>query len=96
MMIAGLVLAGVPAGVLGSEQTLAAADVGTAAVAKVACSCVFVEARDLAACLQDAPPGFEGISVNVDASRRVVTASVLGVISRRAKHTGDFGCTILP
>lgn len=72
------------------------AAVGPAAMAKVACSCVFVERRELAACRADDPPGFEGISVEIDRSRQVATGSVMGVISRTAVFTSQYGCTLEP
>lgn len=72
------------------------AAVGAAAMAKVACSCVFVEQRELAACRADDPPGFEGISVEIDRSRQVATGSVMGVISRTAVFTSQYGCTLEP
>ncbi len=72
------------------------AAVGAAAMAKVACSCVFVEQRELAACRADDPPGFEGISVEIDRSRQVATGSVMGMISRTAVFTSQYGCTLEP
>jgi len=72
------------------------AAVGAAAMAKVACSCVFVEQRDLAACRADDPPGFEGVSVEIDRSRQVATGSVMGVLRRTAVYTSQYGCTLEP
>ncbi len=72
------------------------AAVGAAAMAKVACSCVFVEHREIAACRADDPPGFEGISVEIDRSRQVARGSVMGVVSRTAVYTSQYGCTLEP
>ena len=72
------------------------AAVGAAAMAKVACSCVFVEQRDLGACRADDPPGFEGVSVEIDRARQVATGSVIGVIRRTAVYTSQYGCTLEP
>lgn len=72
------------------------AAVGAAAMAKVSCSCVFVEERELAACRADDPPGFESVSVEIDRARKVATGSVLGVIRRTAVYTSQYGCTLGP
>lgn len=72
------------------------AAIGAAAMAKVTCSCVFVEERALAACRADDPPGFEGVSVEIDRARKVATGSVLGVIRRTAVYTSQYGCTLEP
>jgi hypothetical protein len=78
-------------------QTSIAADVGAAAMAKVVCSCVFVDGRTLDACRRDDPPGFESIAVSVDTASRVATGVVLGgLVSRRAKYSEEFGCTLEP
>lgn len=72
------------------------AGVAAAAMAKVACSCVFVGGRDLRDCRADDPPGFEQIAVEIDASARAATASAFGLITRRASHTDAYGCTLEP
>ena len=77
-------------------QTSIAADVGAAAVAKVICSCVFVEGRSLESCQADQPPGFDKIQVTVDATARTATGSVFGVIARRATFSEQYGCTLEP
>lgn len=80
-----------------AHQTSVAADVGAAAMAKVVCSCVFVDGRTLDACRKDDPPGFESISVSVDAAKRVATGAVLGgLVSRRATYSEAYGCTLEP
>lgn len=72
------------------------AGVGAAAMAKVACSCVFVEGRSIAECRADDPPGFDGINVSIDESTKSVTGTVLGLIRRTAKFNTDYGCTLEP
>ena len=60
--VAALLLAG------GGAYAMRVADqagVGAAAMAKVACSCVFVDGRSLEACRADDPPGFEQIAVEI-------------------------------
>jgi len=75
---------------------LASARVGAAAIAKVSCSCMFVESRDLRECRKDNPPGFEGVAVSVDSVKKSVTGSVLGIVHRTATFTADYGCTLEP
>jgi hypothetical protein len=78
-------------------QTSVSADVGAAAMAKVVCSCVFVDGRSLESCRKDDPPGFEQISVEIDAARLSATGSVLGgLIKRRASYSEEYGCTLEP
>ena len=77
-------------------NTMDAAAVGAAAMAKVTCSCVFVEQRTLAACRSDDPPGFEGIDVRIDEAGKAATASVMGLLHRRAVYSSSYGCTLEP
>ena len=77
-------------------QTSISADVGAAAMAKVTCSCVFVDRRTLESCRGDDPPGFEQISVSVDMRARMATGTVAGVVSRRATFNERYGCTLEP
>jgi hypothetical protein len=78
-------------------QMSVSADVGAAATAKVTCSCVFVDGRSLEACRKDDAPGFDQVSVAVDAQARSVTGSVVGgLIVRRATYSEAYGCTLEP
>ena len=86
----------VSAGGYGLWQTSIAADVGAAAMAKVACSCVFVDRRPLESCRADDPPGFEQVSVTLDMQARTATGTAAGVISRRAAYSEAYGCTLEP
>ena len=79
-----------------ASNLLASARVGAAAMAKVSCSCVFVESRDLLECRKDNPPGFDGMAVSVDPAKKSVTGSVLGIVHRTATYTADYGCTLEP
>jgi hypothetical protein len=72
------------------------AGVGAAAMAKVACSCVFVDGRSLASCRADDPPGFEGVAVAIDTTAKTATGSVFGLIKRRATYSEAYGCTLEP
>jgi hypothetical protein len=80
----------------GVWQTSISADVGAAAIAKVVCSCVFVDGRTLESCRADDPPGFEQISVTVDPKTRSATGTVGGLVSRRATFSEAYGCTLEP
>ena len=80
----------------GLWQTSIAIAVGAAAVAKVICSCVFVDGRTLESCRADDPPGFEQVSVTIDPKTRSATGTVGGMISRRATFSEAYGCTLEP
>ena len=77
-------------------QMSISADVGAAAMAKVTCSCVFVDGRTLESCRGDYPPGFEQVSVSVDMKARTATGTVVGLLSRRATFNEGYGCTLAP
>jgi hypothetical protein len=78
-------------------QTSVAAGVGASAMAKVICSCVFVDGRSLASCRTDDPPGFEQVSVEIDEATKSATGSVIGgLITRRASYSEAYGCTLDP
>ena len=72
------------------------ASVGAAAMAKVVCSCVFVDERALDACRRDDPPGFETIPVTIEASSKTATSTLFGIVSRRATYREETGCTLDP
>jgi hypothetical protein len=96
-LVVGLILAGLAAaGGYAVWQVSIAADVGAAAIAKVVCSCVFVEGRTMESCRADDPPGAERATATVDEKERTVTGSVGGIISRRASYSEKFGCTLEP
>ena len=77
-------------------RTAIAADVGAASIAKVECSCIFVDGRSLAACRADDPPGSERVQASVDEAAESVTGSVFGIIRRRAAYQEGFGCVLEP
>jgi hypothetical protein len=72
------------------------ADVAAAAMAKVICSCVFVDNRSLDSCRADDPPGFEQVGVEVDDAAKTATGRLLGFIARRATYSPQYGCTLEP
>ena len=77
-------------------NAVGAASVGAAAMAKVTCSCVFVELRSLQSCQSDNPPGFEGITVEIDERDHAASASVMGLLHRRAVYSSSYGCALEP
>lgn len=80
----------------GVWQTSVSADVGAAALAKVICSCVFVDRRTLESCRADDPPGFDAVQVSVDMKARTATGTAGGLVSRRATYSEAYGCTLEP
>ncbi len=77
-------------------RTSLAADVGAAAMAKVVCSCVFVDGRSLASCRADDPPGFESVAVTIDDKAKTATGVLFGIIKRRATYQEGYGCVLEP
>jgi hypothetical protein len=98
MRIVGGSIAALLVGALGygAWQTSISADVGAAAMAKTICSCVFVQGRTREACRADDPPGFEAVSVTIDAAARTATGTAGGLVSRRATYSEQYGCTLEP
>jgi imidazole glycerol phosphate synthase subunit HisF len=79
----------------GIDAVRVADQAGAATMAKVACSCVFVDGRALA-CRADDPPGFGGVAVSIDPAAKTATGSVFGLITRRATYSEAYGCTLEP
>lgn len=92
--IAALVLLG--AGGAYGYRLAGQADVAAAAIAKVTCSCVFVDNRSLDSCRADDPPGFEGVVVDIDETAKTATGRLLGFVARRATYTPLYGCALDP
>jgi hypothetical protein len=84
------------AGGVYATRTADQAGVGAAAMAKVACSCVFVDGRTLEACRADDPPGFEQVAIEIDEKGKSATGRVLGIVTRRATYSEAYGCTLEP
>jgi hypothetical protein len=95
-IIAAVVVLVLSGGVYFAWRTSVEAGVGAAAMAKVVCSCVFVDGRSLESCRADDPPGFEGIPVTIDKTAMTATGALFGVVRRRAKYSPDYGCTLQP
>ncbi len=92
-LVSAVVLAVLIALVLGPARRMAAdAEVGARAVAKTACSCVFIAERPLEECRKDDPPGFELVRASVDEEEKRISASVFWLIRAEARYRGAEGC----
>lgn len=72
------------------------AGVAAAAIAKVSCSCVFIDGRTLDACRADDPPGFEQVAVEIDEKTKASVGRMFGIVVRRATYSETYGCTLEP
>lgn len=92
LLIIGVLVVLIGAGVWSSKDVVATARVGTVYVAKQTCSCLFVAGRPLDSCYTD----FDDEAVrplDVSVSQNTVTVSALGgVISARAQFDRGYGC----
>lgn len=80
------------------RDQVAFAQVATAYVAKQACSCRHVAARDLQSCLGDFTEDISQLSVRDTQSggRPAVTASALGLVAETAVYQPGLGCALAP
>ena len=84
------------------EKQVDAAFIVANAVAKTACTCVFVAERPLEACRKDDPPGFslakawvtEGAGEASSDELSGVSTSVMWVVRGRAFYRADLGCQL--
>jgi hypothetical protein len=74
----------------------AQAEAGAAYGARVGCSCLFVQGRELASCETDFEPGMEMVSLSADLDSKSATASVPLLASSTAKFQGSSGCILEP
>jgi hypothetical protein len=90
--IAGLVLWG---GVWAAHGTVEEAHIGSAYVAKLTCSCLFVSHRPMQSCQSD----FDAVAIRpltTEVAGQSVTVSALGhLISARAVFEPGFGCHLV-
>lgn len=77
-----------------TRRLIADAEVGARAVAKTACSCVFIAGRELEACRADDPPGFEMVRASLDREAKAINASVFWIIRAEAVYRGATGCAM--
>ena len=71
------------------------ARVGAAYGAHIACSCRYVEGRDMRACETDKEAGMGMVSFSDDPENKRVTASVPFLAEAVAERRGAFGCVQL-
>lgn len=71
------------------------AELGAAYGARVACSCRYIEGRDLKSCEGDFEPGMGMVSLSEDADRRRITGSVPLLASTTVELRNGFGCVAL-
>ncbi len=71
------------------------AELGARYTARVACSCRYVEGRDMASCETDKEPGTEIVSLEDEVPSQRVFASVPFLARAAAEKRGDFGCVLL-
>jgi hypothetical protein len=70
----------------------AQAQAGVAYGARVGCSCLFVQGRDVDSCETDFEPGMAAVSLSVDSVAKTATASVPLLASRTARFAPPSGC----
>lgn len=68
------------------------AKIGAAYGAHIACSCRYIEGRDMASCETDKEPGMEIVSLSDDPENKRVTATVMFLAEAVAERRGAFGC----
>ena len=71
------------------------AKVGAAYGAHIACSCRYIEGRDMPSCETDMEPGMEIVSLSDDPENKRVTATVMFLAEAVAERRGAFGCVQL-
>ena len=84
------------------EEKVDAAFIVANAVAKTACTCVFVAKRPLEACRKDDPPGFslarawvtEADADEPNDALSGVSTSVMWIVRGRAFYRSDLGCQL--
>jgi hypothetical protein len=68
------------------------ARLGTAYAAHIACSCRYIQGRDLSSCIGDFEPGMELVSVSDDTDSKRITASVPFLAQAMAEYRKESGC----
>jgi len=74
----------------------ARAALGAAYGARVACSCRYVEGRDMPNCQGDKEPSMAMVSLTDHPDARAVSASVPLIASRIARYRPGWGCLLDP
>jgi len=71
------------------------AELGVRYTARVACSCRYVEGRDLASCETDKETGTEMVSLRDEPEAQRIFASLPFLAEAAAEKRGNFGCVLL-
>ena len=71
------------------------AQVGVAYGVHIACSCRYIEGRDMASCETDKEAGMEMVSLSDDPANKRIYASVPFLAEAVAERRGEFGCVQL-
>lgn len=71
------------------------ARVGAAYGAHIACSCRYIEGRDMTSCETDKEAGMEMVTFSDDPEHKRVTASIPFLAKAVAERRGAFGCVQL-
>lgn len=71
------------------------AKLGAAYGAHIACSCRYIEGRDMASCETDKEAGMEMVNLSDDPENKRVYASVPFLAEAVAERRGNFGCVQL-
>ena len=74
----------------------ARAKLGAAYGARIACSCRYVEGREMASCADDKEPGMALVRLSDVPEDRAVRASVPLLASRTARFKPGWGCLLDP
>lgn len=74
----------------------ARAALGTAYGARIACSCRYVEGREMASCETDKEPGMALVSLTDHPDEKLVEASVPLLARRAARYRPGWGCLLDP
>lgn len=74
----------------------ARAALGAAYGARIACSCRYVEGRDMQSCQADKEPGMTMVSLTDHPESRSVSAGVPLIASRTARYRPGWGCLLDP
>ncbi len=72
----------------------AQAEAGVAYGARVGCSCLYVQGRNLDSCESDFEPGMGMVSLSKDDATKTATAKVRFLTSRSARFSGANGCIL--
>ena len=87
------IIAGMSRGV---SNLLGYAQAGTDFGARIACSCHYVEGRDIDQCRADFEPGMSMVRLSLDEDAQTVTAAVPMLASTRARYREGWGCVLEP